>query len=121
MNQPAARLRGAADDTETTSEARDRGWFGPRRRSLSLSGAVRQHLVSIAYSQPGMLIAGGICAAGVAAVEWDRTGDSRWLIWLGAAVLLFTGRWFDTRSFRRAKPDPARWARRFTVGTWLNG
>jgi diguanylate cyclase (GGDEF)-like protein len=105
-----------------STEAAGRGWFFLRRRpALSLSDAVRQRLVETAYSQPGMLVAGGICTAGLAVVEWDRTGDNRWLVWLFAALLLFAWRWLDTRAFRRAPPDPARWGRRFTLGAWING
>jgi diguanylate cyclase (GGDEF)-like protein len=121
MIQTGAPLQGAADDTNASDEAQGRGWFGLRRRSVSLSDAIRQRLVETAYSQPGMLIAGVICTAGVAVAEWDRTADNRWLVWLFASLLLFAWRWLDTRAFRRARPDPARWGRRFALGAWING
>ncbi|MBV8406655.1 MAG: GGDEF domain-containing protein [Alphaproteobacteria bacterium] len=82
---------------------------------------MRQRLVETVYSQPGMLLAGAICTAGVAGAEWYKTGDKFWLAWLFAALLLFVGRWLDTRAFERANPDPTRWARRFAVGAWVNG
>jgi diguanylate cyclase (GGDEF)-like protein len=120
MNRPAVPL-GAADDTATTGEAGSRGWFGFRRRSLSFSAAVRQRVVETVYSQPGMLIAGAICTAGIAAAQWYKTGDRFWLVFFVGALLLFTGRWLDTRAFEAASPEPTRWARRFAVGSWANG
>jgi diguanylate cyclase (GGDEF)-like protein len=123
MNRPAVPLSDVAEDVGPfAADAPSRGWFGLRRRpALSLSDAVRQRLVETIYSQPGMLVAGVICTAGIAAVEWDRTGDNRWLVWLFASLLLFAWRWLDTRAFRRARPDPVRWGRRFVLGAWING
>jgi diguanylate cyclase (GGDEF)-like protein len=125
MNRPAVPLPGVAEQDvgAPSTEAPSRAWFGLRRRKapLSLSDAVRQRLVATLYTQPGTMVAGAICTAGIAALEWDRTADNRWLVWLAAAVLLFTWRWLDTRAFLRAKPEPARWARRFALGAWVNG
>ena len=116
MIRPAVTLPGVAKEA--------RAWFGLRRREaapLGLSDAVRQRLVGTLYSQPGTMLAGFVCTMGVAALEWDRTGDRRWLAWLAAAVLLFAWRWLDTRAFLRAKPEPIRWGRRFALGAWVNG
>lgn len=124
MSRTSVPLAGEAEDVVAPpTEASSRGWLGLRRRRapLSLSDAVRQRLVATAYSQPGMLVAGLICAAGIAALEWDKTNDKHWLIWLFASVLLFVWRWLDTRAFLHAKPEPGRWARRFAFGAWVNG
>jgi diguanylate cyclase (GGDEF)-like protein len=95
----------------------------PSARGESLSPRVQGHLVATLYAQPGALIAGGSAMIALSIAEWTRTGSHIWGGWLVAALILLAWRWRAARVFaaRRTEAGPRIWARRFTIGAWLNG
>ena len=84
-----------------------------------LSQAVEWRLVESLYGQASTLYSSFVSMGFVGLVAWQHTRQTAPVVWMAAAMLVFTGRIADMQLFRlRTENDPRRWMRRFLVGAW---